>query len=143
MTPSRHSYNLNTPYDVKSVMQDNGRACWLGYGYPDIIEDKRSDEIITGSYFDSISPIDQLEINRFYSCPDQDILNCKSGDDFVLMHHKCDGIQHCNDGSDEMDCQSSCSYQILVDNWPFLEKLYYVSPDLLTFVPATKVAFQG
>ena len=67
----RKILDLETPYDVKSVMHTNGRACWLGYG-PDVLENRRSDETIIGAKFNAMSPIDELEVNRFYSCPDQE-----------------------------------------------------------------------
>ena len=48
-------------------------------------------EAIKGLALRMMSPIDQIEINRFYSCPEQEVFNCTRGDDFVLQHERCDG----------------------------------------------------
>ena len=109
----REVVDLGTPYDLKSILHYPGRACWLGEPYDFILTSKIDIDLIVGYTFDSMSPIDELEVNRFYSCPDQEIVQCRTSSDFYLAHQRCDGIDHCDDGSDEAECPLDCAHQIL------------------------------
>ena len=77
---------------MKSVLHYDGRACWKGSTHEPTLTHKETGQNVEGLALRMMSPIDQIEINRFYSCPDQETFKCKKGDDFVILHERCDGI---------------------------------------------------
>ena len=116
----RETVHLGTSYDLKSVLHYPGQACWNGNGQP--VLTRKSDGMATeGKSLNRMSPIDQIEINRFYSCPAQEVVQCRTGDDFVLLHERCDGIAQCDDRSDEDDCDEECAHRVLIMDESFVK----------------------